>query len=90
MIKAIDEKLANKLGLEVKEVKKFTRALAQLVKEELVEGNTVHIKGLGVFEPVTKVKPNHKIFGSDEPITLVKKSVKFRLSNNIKKELKGE
>ena len=48
------EKLSRKTGLEKDEVKDLSASLIQVLLDEIADGNSVTIHGLGVFEPREK------------------------------------
>ena len=75
--KELVDTLAEKMGLQKKDVRKTVEVLIDTILEELEDNNEVRIRGLGVFYPV---------FQDTRPVRNPKtgKEMMFRPRNNIR------
>ena len=85
------EKLSRKTGLEKDEVKDLSASLIQVLLDEIADGNSVTIHGLGVFEP--REKASRKMFNPTSKTYIIvppKTTLSYKMSAALKDKLNME
>ena len=86
--KELSKQLAEKTGLSSIEVAELQAACADMIIEQVAQGNTVVFTGFGTFEQ--KEKPERKMYNPTTKETLMipaRQTVGFRPSGSLKEKL---
>ena len=82
------EKLAEKQGISKTKAKEVFESVVEVIKTEIVDGNSVAIRGFGTFEIVEKPEVTKKVFGKVQTIP-ARKKVKFKVSEKLEEKIGG-
>ncbi|NLV52464.1 MAG: HU family DNA-binding protein [Bacteroidales bacterium] len=85
------EKLSQKSGFEIDEVKELSSSLIDAVVTNIADGNSVTIQGFGSFEP--REKAERKIYNPTTKTYMVipsKTTLSYKLSAALKEKLNME
>lgn len=86
--KELNKQLAEKTGLSTLEVAELQAACANMIIEQVAQGNTVVFTGFGSFE--SKEKPERKMYNPTTKETQMipaRQTVGFRPSSTLKEKL---
>lgn len=86
----IIEKVVKGTGLSEYDASQTVNCVISAIRQALLKNERVEIRGLGVFKPVTRAEKKARDIGRDcEIIVPEYKSVKFAISETLKRELNG-
>lgn len=86
--KAVVTALANKLGREPKDINLLIEGLAEIIKEQCGNMNTIAIPGFGAFEPIKEEERISKDLSTGKTLLLPPNiSIAFKPSSLLRKHL---
>lgn len=85
------EKVSQKTNFELSDVKNLSADLVTAILDEIAQGNTITIQGVGTFEP--REKARRKIYNPTTKSFIVvpkKTTLSFKMSGTLKERLNME
>lgn len=86
----IIDKVIKRTGLSEYDAKLAVNCVFNAIKQAIIEEERVEIRSLGVFKPVVRAEKKARDIGRDCEIIIPEhRSVKFVVSESLKRELNG-